>query len=65
MRLLDRISDAMDLKLGKLREMVRDKEAGIPRSTGSERVRHDLATKQQQQSGGHLGTERLNIAGNI
>ena len=54
MRWLDGITEAKDLNLGKLWEMVRNRGAGMPQSTGSQRVRHDLATKQQQHSRGHL-----------
>ena len=41
---------AMDMSLGKLREMVRDREAGVLQSMGLQRVGHDWATRQQQQS---------------
>ena len=40
----------MDMSLGKLREMVRDREAGVLQSMGLQRVGHDWATRQQQQS---------------
>ena len=41
MRWLDGITDAMDMNLGKLREMVRDREAGMLQSMGSQRVGRD------------------------
>ena len=44
MRWLDGISDAMDMNLGKLWEMVRDREA---EGRGSQRVGHDRTTEQQ------------------
>ena len=36
------------MNLGKLQGIVRDREACILQSMGSQRVRHNLATKQQQ-----------------
>ena len=48
MRWLDGIKDAMDMNLGKLQEMVRDRKAWHAAVVGSQRVRHDWVTEQQQ-----------------
>ena len=47
MRWLDDITDSVDMNLGKLQEMVRDRQACVLQSMGSRRVRHDVATEQQ------------------
>ena len=41
MRWLDGITDLMDMSLSKLWEMVKDREAGVLQSMGSQRVGHD------------------------
>ena len=42
------MASPMDTNLGKLQEMVRDGKLGVLQSMGSQRVRHDWGTKQQQ-----------------
>ena len=58
MRWLGSITDSKDINLSKLWEIVKDRGAGMLQSMGSQIVRHDLATEQQQQQYGniHKGT---------
>ena len=47
MRWLDGITNSMDMNLGEVWDMVRDRAAGVLQSLGLQRVRHDLATEQR------------------
>ena len=46
MRWLESNTDSLDLSLSKLPEIVQDRKTGMLQSTGSQRVRHDLAIEQ-------------------
>ena len=47
MRWLNGVTHSMDMNLGKLQEVARDR--GMLQSMRLRRVRHDLATEQQQR----------------
>ena len=48
MRWVDGITDSTDMNLSKLQKTVKDRETCMLQSLGSQRVRHNLATEQQQ-----------------
>ena len=47
--MLDGVTDSMDMSLSKLRE-IEDREPGVPKFTGWQRVGHDWATEQPQRN---------------
>ena len=49
MRWLDGITNSTNANLNKLWEIMKDGKPGVLQSTWSQRVRHDLMTKQQEQ----------------
>ena len=49
MRWLDGITDAMNMNLGRLQEMVRDRRPGVLQSMESPRIGHNWVTEKQQQ----------------
>ena len=48
--MLDGVTDSMDMSLSKLREIEEDREPGVPKFMGLQRVGHDWATEQQQRN---------------
>ena len=48
MRWFDGITNSIDMSLSKLLETVKGRKPGVLQSTGSQRIRHDLATEEQQ-----------------
>jgi len=48
-RWLDGHTNSMDVNLSKFQETVKEGKPGVLQSTGSQRVRHDWVTEQQQQ----------------
>ena len=45
---IDSITDSMDMNLSKLQEIAKDRKPSVLQSMGSQRVRHNLVTKQQE-----------------
>ena len=61
MRLVDGITNATDMNLGKFGEMVRDREAWSAAVMGSQRVRHDGRLNTSNSSAYKLNKQRDRI----
>ena len=57
---MDSITDSMDVRLSKLQETVKDREAWRAAVHGSQRVGHDLVVERQQNNVRHI-TENQQI----
>ena len=44
----DGVTDSVHMNLIKFEQVVKDRKAGMLQSRGSQRVRHDLVSKQEQ-----------------
>ena len=49
----------MDMSLSKLQNIMKDREAGVLQSMGSQRVEHDLATDKQQKKSEKKQTSQI------
>ena len=49
MRWLDGLTESVDMSLSRLWEIVEDRKPGVLQSMGLQRVRHNLATEQEQR----------------